>query len=118
MARFLIVDDEPLIAMLAQDWLEELGHETLGPAHDLKTALRLVEEPFDAAILDVSLGADKSFEVARRVRAKAAPFAFATGHAPESPLSEFGDALTLSKPFGFEAFSSVVDTLAKRVAAG
>ena len=64
----LIVDDEPLIAMLAQDWLEDLGHQTLGPAHDLKTALTLAQEPMDAAILDVSLGADKSFEVARRLR--------------------------------------------------
>ena len=76
MARFLIVDDEPLIAMLAQDWLEDLGHQTVGPAHDLKTALRLTQEPMDAAILDVSLGADKSFEVARRLRAQHVPVRF------------------------------------------
>ncbi len=87
MARVLIVDDEPLIAMLAQDWLEDLGHQTVGPAHDLKTALTLAMEPLDAAILDVSLGADKSYEVARRLRAQDVPFAFATGHAP-GPAAE------------------------------
>lgn len=116
MARFLVVDDELLIAMLAQDWLEELGHETLGPAHDLPTALKLAQEPMDAAILDVSLGADKSFEVARRLQAAGVPFAFATGHAPEPFLEEFGNSLTLAKPFSFEAFRSVVEELAQRAA--
>ncbi len=114
MARFLIVDDEPLIAMLAQDWLEELGHQALGPAHDLQSALKLAQEPMDAAILDVSLGADKSFEVARRLRANAIPFAFATGHAPGPVGFEFADALTLAKPFSFDAFRGVVAQLAQR----
>lgn len=114
MGRFLIVDDEPLIAMLAQAWLEDLGHQTLGPAHDLQTALKLTHEPMDAAILDVSLGADKSFEVARRLRDHAIPFAFATGHAPEPLGEEFGDAPTLPKPFSFDAFRSMVAKLTLR----
>jgi len=116
MARVFIVDDEPLIAMLAQDWLEDLGHQTLGPAHDLKTALTLAQEPMDAAILDVSLGADKSFEIARQLKAHAIPFAFATGHAPGAE-EEFGDALTLPKPYSFETFSGVVAELVHRAGA-
>jgi DNA-binding response OmpR family regulator len=116
MARILIVDDEPLIAMLAQDWLEDLGHQPVGPAHDLQTALNLTDEQIDAAILDVSLGANKSYDVARRLRASAIPFAFASG-APEAPGSEFEGALTLPKPFTFEAFRRVVDELVKRRAA-
>jgi CheY-like chemotaxis protein len=117
MARILIVDDEPLIAMLAQDWLEDLGHQTLGPAHDLQTALRLVQEPMDAAILDVSLGSEKSYEVARKLQAHAIPFAFATGHSPERLEGEFEEALTLSKPFSFETFRGVVAELVDRAAA-
>ena len=30
MARVMIVDDEPLIAMLAEGWLEDLGHQVVG----------------------------------------------------------------------------------------
>lgn len=116
MARVLIVDDEPLIAMLAQDWLEDLGHETVGPAHDLKTALALTQEPMDAAILDVSLGAEKSYEIARRLTAHSIPFAFATGHAP-GEAKEFAGALTLPKPYSFETFSDVVSTLVQRAGA-
>ena len=114
MARILIVDDEPLIAMLAQDWLEDLGHETIGPAHDLKTALALAEQPMDAAILDVTLGADNSYEVARQLRAMDIPFAFATGHAPGRVGGEFASALTLPKPFSFETFRGVVAELVQR----
>jgi CheY-like chemotaxis protein len=117
MARVLIVDDEPLIAMLAQDWLEDLGHQTVGPAHDLKTGLSLMQEPMDAAILDVSLGADKSYEIARRLRAHDIPFAFATGHGPGAAAAEFGDALTLPKPYSFETFSGVIAELVQRAGA-
>ncbi len=117
MSRILIVDDEPLIAMLAQDWLDDLGHQTIGPAYDLSTALNLANESLDAAILDLSLGRDKSYDVARRLRGRGIPFAFATGHAPEAPGSEFEDALTLPKPFSFETFRSVVAELVRRAAA-
>lgn len=114
MARILIVDDEPLIAMLAQDWLEDLGHQPVGPAHDLQAALKLTREPIDAAILDVSLGAGKSYEVARRLQAQDVPFAFASGYPPDPPGGEFDGALTLPKPFSFETFRVVVAELLTR----
>ena len=34
-ARILIVDDEPLISLLLEDWLGELGHEVADPAHNI-----------------------------------------------------------------------------------
>ncbi|HXT07113.1 MAG TPA: hypothetical protein VN715_09275 [Roseiarcus sp.] len=45
MARFLVVDDEPIIAMTIAEWLTDLGHTVLGPAADLASALRLRELP-------------------------------------------------------------------------
>ena len=111
MARILIVDDEPLIAMMAEDWLDELGHEVVGPANDLRHALNLAEQAIDCAILDVSLGPDKSYAVARRLGQRSVPFAFATGHAKEALDAEFSKALTLPKPFGFESFRRVIDEM-------
>jgi CheY-like chemotaxis protein len=56
MARILIVEDEPLIAMMLAEWLVELGHEALGPAETVGDALRLIEETApSAAILDINL---------------------------------------------------------------
>lgn len=111
MARILIVDDERLIAMIAQEWLEELGHEAVGPAYDLTTALALADTELDGAVLDVLLGSDASYPIALRLRQRGVPVAFATGQAPEALPPEFEAALTLPKPFGFESFRKVVEQL-------
>ncbi len=111
MARILIVDDEILIAMMAEDWLSDMGHATVGPAHDLDSALALVEKDLSAAILDLTLGEQDSYPVAVRLRELGVPFAFATGHGPDFLAPEFRDAPQLPKPFEFETFRSVVEVL-------
>jgi CheY-like chemotaxis protein len=111
MARILVVDDEPLIAMSVSDWLSDLGHLTTGPAADLATALALVEEPIDAAILDVTLGAQTSAPVAKRLTERGIPFALASGHDIKNVDSTFASGIALPKPFGFETFRVVVERL-------
>ena len=48
MAKILIVDDEPLITAMMEDWLSELGHLVVGPAHNLATAMELAASEIDA----------------------------------------------------------------------
>ena len=64
MAKILVVDDEPLISAMTEEWLSELGHVVVGPAHNLATAMELAGTEIDAAIVDVSLGRDKSYPLA------------------------------------------------------
>ena len=65
MSRILIVDDEPMIAMMLADWVSELGHEAVGPSHNAHAALALIAESSpDAAIVDVSLGEGSGYPVA------------------------------------------------------
>ncbi len=111
MARFLVVDDEPIIAMTIADWLADLGHVVLGPAADLASALALAEEEFDAAILDISLGRHTTVSLAVRLIERGVPFAVASGHAPETINAAFAQGLVLSKPFGFESFRCIADRL-------
>ncbi len=112
MARILIVDDEPLIALMAEEWLSELEHAVVGPAYDLDGALALAErEHPDAAILDLTLGARDSYPVASRLRALSIPFAFASGHGRDVLTPEFRDAVLLHKPFEFETFRNVLSAL-------
>lgn len=102
--RILVVDDEPLIAMLLCDWLEELGHTVIGPAHSVKDALALLEsEPVDGAILDVTLGQENSFDIAEALQKLSVPTVFATGHGPDSLEERFRAAPMLPKPFDFAA---------------
>ncbi len=111
MARILIVDDEPLIALMIEDWVLELGHAPVGPAHDLASALSLAESPLDAAIIDVSLGKDSGVPVARVLATKRVPFAFATGHALATSDQSLEPSAILNKPFEFDAFRKAVDAM-------
>ena len=71
MARILIVDDEPLIAMLAGDWLDELGHVTVGPALSLRDAVPLVEDDLDGVFTQLeALLAQKDFAATKRARCR------------------------------------------------
>jgi DNA-binding NarL/FixJ family response regulator len=80
MAKLLIVDDEPLITAMTEDWLSEFGHLVVGPAHNLATAMELAASEIDAAIVDVSLRKDDSYPLVEGLIARGLPFALATGY--------------------------------------
>jgi CheY-like chemotaxis protein len=112
MPKILVVDDEPLIALMIADWLEEQGFEILGPAHSVPQALELLAtDTAHAAILDVSLGDSDCYDVADALAAKSIPFAFATGYGADSVASRFSNVITVTKPFDFEAVRDVVGRL-------
>jgi CheY-like chemotaxis protein len=85
MTRILVLDDEPLISLMLQDWLVKLGCETVGPASSMTDALNLISHgALDAAILDLSLSDGDSYPVAAALRDRHIPFAFATGRTADS----------------------------------
>lgn len=87
--RILIVEDEPLIALQLQSELEDEGYQVIGPAHNLKRGLELVStEALDAALVDVSLGAQLSVAIADELLARSIPFAFTTGYSDGHLLPE------------------------------
>lgn len=53
--RILIVEDEALVALELEATLDELGHEIVGIAPDSTTALKLVEQAPDVALVDINL---------------------------------------------------------------
>ena len=55
MARILIVEDEIIVASNLAAILQELGHETVGIAADLKTAISLAKHGADIAFVDLNL---------------------------------------------------------------
>jgi len=112
MPRILVVEDEPLIAMLLEDWLAELGCDTVGPIGSAPQALALIgREELDGAILDVSLDGHDSFAVADALRAREIPFAFATGHGVSRVAERFRHAPTLVKPYDFERLRETIATM-------
>ena len=81
--RILVLEDEPLVAMLLEEMLIDLGCEVVGPASSLGEGERLAREAaLDAAVLDVNLNGEMSDTVAAILRRRGIPFALgpATAH--------------------------------------
>ena len=112
MPRILVVDDEPLVSLLVEDWLVELGCEVVGPARSVEQGLDMAgTAELDGAILDVNLGGNNSFAVAETLQQRGVPFAFITGDSAVDAESGFTDPIVLSKPFDFDGVKAVLGKL-------
>jgi CheY-like chemotaxis protein len=109
--HILVVDDEPLIAMMIQDALEDAGG-VVTVAHDAATALAAASQQpgaghFDALVVNVGLPDLSGDEVIARLRAARAslPVLIVTASAPATTdgrpvrIPGSGPTAVLSKPF-------------------
>ena len=80
MARILIVDDEPLISAMTEEWLSELGHVVVGPAHNLAAALKLAEMDWTRRLSTCRSARTMPIRSPTLLSARGVPFALATGY--------------------------------------
>ncbi len=101
MMRILVVEDEPLLAMLLEESLAELGHEVVGCAASVDQAMLTLDGiELDFALLDFTLADDAtSAPVAIRLRDEGVPFVYLTGHRSLPSNPSVPDAPLLTKPF-------------------
>ncbi|MBZ9938655.1 response regulator [Mesorhizobium sp. BR1-1-16] len=98
--RLIIVEDEPIIAMMVEEMAIELGWRVEGLADSEAGAAALLNtsKP-DLALLDIHLGSDSGLRVAEICRGRGVPVVFMTGY-PETDIPpRCGDAPILLKPF-------------------
>lgn len=98
--RILVVEDEYLLAYDLRRDLEAADAQVLGPVATVAGALRLLDGASlpDAAVLDVNLGGDKVFPLARTLRSRGVPFVFVTGFEAWALPREFADVPCYEKP--------------------
>jgi CheY-like chemotaxis protein len=113
--RVLILEDEYLISVLIEDILKELGCRSVASATGTESALQLIStyEP-EFALVDYSIGAGNSLDVAQALTERGVPFAFVTGRFPDDIAKVFSDVPLVSKPF--EA-ADIEDALLRALAA-
>jgi CheY-like chemotaxis protein len=107
----LIVEDEPLIAMMLEDFLESMGHNVIATCESLEDALGHVDAGgFDVAIIDVQLRDGKQvWPVADRLADAGKPFVLATGGHVEPPPARHAAVPILSKPYTIDAIEPALD---------
>jgi CheY-like chemotaxis protein len=97
--NILVIEDEPLIAMMLEAELESLGIHVIGPVANLKAALQLTESTdLDAALVDLNISGEYTTAVADKLHTRNIPFIFVSGYAAPAGLLH-RDVPFLRKPF-------------------
>lgn len=106
----LVVEDEALVALQIETFLETAGYAVMGVADSISTALDIVahRKP-ELALVDVNLvGGDSGIELARRLREHDVPVLLATGNCPPA-LSRDVAVGCLGKPFHAQELIAAVE---------
>ena len=115
LARIILVEDEPLVAMMMEDLLADLGCEVIASFGAWTAALSWLDDqdtPPDGAVLDVNLGGGETvFPLAEVLRARGVPFVFATGYGA-LPSDRFPDSPLIHKPVDQDQLLQVVRAFA------
>ena len=111
----LVVEDEPLISMMLEDFLDALGYRLAGIVDDVSGALRHVEAGgFDAALLDVNLrDGETSWPVADALSQRGQPFILATGGGNDTVPERHAGVPVLSKPYTLDGIRTAFESLLK-----
>ena len=105
--RFLIVEDEALVAMMVADMLADFGATSTHVASSLSQGLEAATDAvFDAAILDINLNGDRSDPIADALRAKGVPIVFATGYGDAASTDD--GAPVIAKPYTEESLAAAL----------
>jgi len=111
----LIVEDDPIIAMMLEDAIRGLGLEPIGPISSVAGALELLSQhDVSAALLDCNLGGEYVWPVADRLAAIHVPFVFSTGYGRPGIPERFADRSVLSKPFSITVLTRALSLLLHR----
>lgn len=110
----LVAEDEMLVAMLLETTLEDAGCHVLMAARVAKGFELVESQQIDAAILDINLAGQPSFELADALQERNIPFAFASGYGAGGLPEAYRHVPILQKPYDMADIRATVDTLLKR----
>ena len=98
--RVLLVEDEPIVAMLAEDMLDAIGCMVVATAATLADAqAALASTTFDVAIVDLNLDGEDGLVVATALAARGIPCLITTGYDGQRAVQGQPTAIVLTKPY-------------------
>jgi two-component sensor histidine kinase len=94
----LVLEDEPLIAMMTSGLIRELSGTVLGPFANTHAAEGAIDAEIDLAILDVNIAGDFAYPLADRLIERGVPIIFVTGYHIGAIEPRFAGCPVLTKP--------------------
>jgi DNA-binding response OmpR family regulator len=109
---WLIVEDEALVALLIEDALTDMGLKVAGSVSGVQGAIDFLQQASPTgAILDVNLGGEQVFPVAKLLNDRKAPYMFLTGYGDLGLGEDFSGRPVLQKPFSLDEIQLAVKGL-------
>lgn len=110
--RVLMIEDEPLVSMMLEEMLEDMGVTVAGSPASLAEALERVQSAnFDCALLDMNLGGKRADPVAEQLNSLGVPFAILSGG--EDEAKALGASVFVSKPYRFSDIEAALAVIGK-----
>ncbi len=107
--RVLIVEDEPIVAMLAEDLLDSIGCVVAGAAASIAEAHLAIETmTFDVALIDINLDGEDGLVVADALKDRHIPYIITSGYGGEGLARGHPDVPILSKPYAIAALEAAI----------
>lgn len=112
MARVIIAEDEPIIAMMLEDWLNDLGHIVVGTATRNADAIDMVEHrEADCAIIDFHLADGVALPLISEMNRCSKPFVVLTGASNSEIRAVCTRVPVLGKPIDFDELRHALNGL-------
>jgi CheY-like chemotaxis protein len=110
-ANVLLVEDNMLIALEAEDMLRLLGAVQVTLASTLAEADQLLaNQNFHFAMLDINVGRGTSFDLASKLKTVGTPFIFASGYGEDLALERRGsEEIVIQKPYERDHLARAVE---------
>jgi DNA-binding NtrC family response regulator len=109
--RVLIVEDSPVVGPFTADVLTDLGCTVIGPAPTIAVARELIDAGgFDAAVVDVHIRGERSFQLCEALEERQVPFVLTSGYANWQVPEKWSDRPRLHKPYLLEGLRDALRT--------
>jgi len=111
--RILVAEDEVMIGMMVEDFLDQLGYEVAGTCAAGTDCDALLDggDRIDGALLDCNLVDGPVWPLARRLKENGVPFIFASGDNGHGLPDDLRGAPVLGKPYLIDALEKKLDAL-------
>jgi CheY-like chemotaxis protein len=110
--KVLVVEDEVMVGLLAEDILQDLGHSVVGPIARLEKAVEAAcHETLDLAMLDINLDGQDVFPVADVLDRRQIPVIFVSGYGGCRLRTCDNSKPILQKPYLKEQLRTAIATI-------
>jgi len=109
--RVLVVEDDPIVAMLVEDIVRDMGHEVSINLTLEHAQFEIEDGQVDAVLLDMQLRGEDARPILLDLLARNIPFMVLSGSDQSALKGEFPGIRVLAKPFGKTDLEAAVRNL-------